>query len=66
MSDHSEIYKDNDLKIAGKEFAKLVAARRKAFAGQTGTTDSMEKALNAAVLSAWAFAAGMFQKISKG
>lgn len=62
LSNHPEVYKDKALKVAGKEFSKLVAAQRKAFEGQKGAADSMEKALNAAVLSAWAFATGMFQK----
>lgn len=62
LSEHPDAYKDKDLKTAGKEFAKLVAAQRKAFAGQKGSADQVEKALNAAVLSAWAFVAGMFQK----
>lgn len=62
LSDHPDIYKDKELKTAGKEFAKLVEAQRKAFSGQKGAADSTEKALNAAVLSAWAFAAGLFQK----
>lgn len=62
LSQHPDIYKDKDLKAAGKEYARLVAAQRKAFAGQTGSADLMEKALNAAVLSAWAYAAGLYQK----
>jgi hypothetical protein len=62
LSEHPDIYKDKELKTAGKEFARLVAAQRKAFTGQTGSADSMEKALNAAVLSAWAYSAGMYQK----
>jgi hypothetical protein len=62
LAEHPDVWKDKDLETAGKEFAKLATAQRKAFADQTGASDSMEKALNAAVLSAWAYAAGMYQK----
>lgn len=62
LAEHPDVWKDKALETAGKEFAKLVTAQRKAFSGQTGAADSMEKALNAAVLSAWAYAAGMYQK----
>lgn len=62
LIEHPELWKDAQLRAAGKEFAKLIAAQRKAFAGKKGQADSSEKALNAAVLSAWAYAAGMYQK----
>lgn len=62
LIEHPELWKDAQLRAAGKEFAKLIAAQRKAFAGTKGQADSSEKALNAAVLSAWAYAAGMYQK----
>jgi hypothetical protein len=62
LVEHPGLWKDSQLRTAGKEFAKLIAAQRKAFAGKSGSSDSAEKALNAAVLSAWAYAAGMYQK----
>ena len=62
LIEHPDLWKDAALKTAGREFAKLIAAQRKAFVGKTGSGDSMEKALNPAVLSAWAYAAGMYQK----
>jgi hypothetical protein len=65
LADRPDIWKDQALRTAGKEFARLVEAQRKAFEGQKGVADSSEKALNAAVLSAWAFAAGMYQKNHK-
>jgi hypothetical protein len=65
LSDHPDVYKDKELKTAGKEFSRLVVAQRKAFAGKTGAADSTEKALNAAILSAWAYAAGLYQKNPK-
>ena len=65
LSENPDIYKDEELKKSGKEFAKLVSAQRKTFEGQKGVADSSEKAMNAAVLSAWAFAAGLYQKNPK-
>ena len=62
LIENPDLWKNQALKTAGKEFAKLVAAQRKAFAGKTGAADSTEKALNAAILSAWAYAAGLYQK----
>lgn len=53
------IWADEKLKEAGKHFAKLVAAQRKAFADTKGNADYKEKAQNIAVLSAWAYTAGL-------
>lgn len=61
------IWEDLGLTIAGNEFARLIAAQRAAFAkpsvGQSKTkstqADFANKALNFAVLSAWAFVAGL-------
>jgi hypothetical protein len=64
LSNHSNVWKDKKLLDAGKQFVRLVNAQRSAFAGQSGVADFSEKALNGAVLSAWAFAAGMFQSHS--
>ncbi|GAB9246866.1 hypothetical protein [Bradyrhizobium diazoefficiens] len=61
LDDHPDIWKDKKLKAAGEQFARLVAAQRNAFAKKKGVADFSEKALNGAVLSAWAFAAGVFQ-----
>jgi hypothetical protein len=57
---HPEIWKDAALAAAGKEFARLMKAQRSAFAGKSPAPpiDYPEKALNAAVLSAWAYVAG--------
>lgn len=52
------IWDSAELKEAGKQFAKLVEAQRQAFSGKKGNVDSKEKALNIAVLSAWAYTAG--------
>ncbi len=62
-SAHPEIWKDAGLSKAGKEFARLVAAQRAAFAGKSPKppVDYPEKALNAAVMSAWAYVAGALQ-----
>lgn len=56
------IWKDEKLKAAGKEFAALVAAQRKHFAGKSGAGDSESKALNSAVMSAWSFVAGVLHE----
>lgn len=59
-----ELWKDKGLLEAGKAYAALIDAQRKAFEPAVGAKkkrniDFAEKALNYAVLSAWAFAAGV-------
>jgi hypothetical protein len=44
---------------AGKEFSRLVEAQRNAFSGKRANVDFAEKALNVAVMSAWAYVAGL-------
>jgi len=56
------IWKDAALKTAGKQFVRLIAAQRAAFLTQKKRADFSEKAMNAAVMSAWAYVAGMLQK----
>jgi hypothetical protein len=57
---NKKTWKDPKLEAAGREFAALVAAQRKAFQGKKkGTLDFQKKALNYAVLSAWAYLAGV-------
>lgn len=61
------LWQDKNLQLAGKEFALLVAAQRKHFLTPEGklkpkSADSAEKAMNYAVLSAWAFVAGALVK----
>ena len=54
------IWTDTKLEDAGREFARLVEAQRQAFSGKPGrNVDFEEKALNYAVLSSWAFVAGL-------
>lgn len=57
------MWKDPKLKEAGQEFAALVDAQREAFGdpdtGKLTNTDFAEKAMNYAVLSAWAYTAGV-------
>ncbi|QDL37700.1 hypothetical protein [Rhodoferax sediminis] len=60
------LWSDKGLLDAGKAFAALIEAQRKAFTptnankkAKAGQTDFAEKALNFAVLSAWAFIAGV-------
>lgn len=62
LEEHPGIWKDQKLKEAGVQFVRLIAAQRKAFAGQKGKADFSEKAMNGAVMSAWAYVAGMLQK----
>ena len=59
-SSRAGIWSDKSLKKAGEEFAKLVNAQRDAFSSKSIKTpiDYPEKALNAAVMAAWAYIAG--------
>ncbi len=63
------LWSDEQLHEAANEFAELVAAQRKAFAGEKGKPkpkpDFPEKAMNAAILSAWAYIAGMLHDNEK-
>lgn len=60
LRSNKKIWKDAKLETAGKEFAELVRTQRKAFVGKRkGTVDFQEKALNFAVLSAWAYTSGL-------
>ena len=62
IDQNSELWKDPNLLKAGNEYALLVAAQRKAFAGKNGVkADYPVKALNLAVAAAWAFVAGTLQ-----
>ena len=60
---HPDLWNDPGLKRAGNEFALLTEAQREAFTSETGRSspniDFAEKASNFAVLSAWAFVAGL-------
>jgi hypothetical protein len=53
------IWDDDKLKVAAQQFSTLVKAQRKAFQGKKGSADSQEKALNMAILTAWAYTAGL-------
>jgi hypothetical protein len=55
-----KLWEDTALKEAGTAFAKLVSAQRKSFEEKKPkpSPDMPEKALNTAVLAAWAFVAG--------
>ncbi len=61
-----DLWENAGLIGAGKEFARLIASQRAAFVGQNPKppVDRPEKALNAAILSAWAFVAGALSKNS--
>lgn len=64
------LWNDSKLKAAGVEFSALVSAQRNAFKPSSGkkakatSIDFAEKALNSAVLSAWAFTAGVLSSNS--
>lgn len=64
-SEASELWSDPGLRMAGVEFARLIAAQRAAFAGAKTKpkvpVDYPEKALNFAVLAAWAYVAGVLK-----
>ncbi len=53
------IWKDSKLEKAGQEFSALITSQRDAFKGTKGNADFQEKAMNYAVLSAWAYVAGL-------
>jgi len=55
------LWNDEKLKKAGKEYAKLIEAQRDSF-DEGINPDSADKANNYAVLSAWAFTAGLLSK----
>lgn len=62
ISARADLWADDKLKEAAKEFALLIEAQREAFEGKKGKPDYPEKAFNMAILSAWAFVAGLLQK----
>jgi hypothetical protein len=55
------LWDNADLHRAGREFSRLIQAQRRAFEGRNPKppVDRPEKATNAAVLSAWAYVAGL-------
>ena len=63
-----KLWQDAGLIAAGKAFAALISAQRKAFSSSTPAkkvnSDFSEKALNYAVLSAWALTAGVLNSNS--
>jgi hypothetical protein len=59
------IWKDAKLEKAGTEFAALMKAQREAFKGTKGNVDFQEKSMNYAVLSAWAYVAGLLSNNEK-
>lgn len=62
--DHPEMWGDPELKKAGEEFAALSADQREYFLNRDkgdSNVDYAEKATNYAVLSAWAYMAGMLR-----
>ncbi len=68
-ADHPDLWVDTKLKAAGMAYAGLIEAQRTAFLSTTGKSkraniDFGEKALNFAVLSAWAFTAGVLHSNS--
>jgi hypothetical protein len=51
------------LREAGRQFARLVEAQRQAFKDKNGSNiDQAEKALNFAVMSGWAYIAGLLHE----
>ena len=65
-SEHPDLWNDAGLMTAGREFAALIKAQRDAFSSPKGKgkhpSDYPEKALNLAIIGAWAFVAGVLQK----
>jgi len=66
---YPNLWKDEGLLTAGKEFVALVAAQRIAFAsakkqGKRSKPDYPEKALNLAVIAGWSYVAGILHQNS--
>ena len=66
-NDHPELWSDKALRAAGKAFCELIAAQRAAFTGskkhgKRPKPDYPEKALNLAIVAAWAYVAGILQQ----
>ena len=61
--EHPDLWDDAELKRAGHEYARLIAAQRKAFEGKKpkSPADYGDKASNMALLTAWAFVAGVLR-----
>jgi hypothetical protein len=64
LKDYPELWTDAGLTKAAKEFARLVEAQRAAFKEKKPRppADHPDKAMNLAVIAAWAFVAGMYFK----
>jgi hypothetical protein len=64
VKNNKKLFQDAELQKAAKEFVRLVMAQRKAFENRNQRTppDFPEKAMNLAVLSAWAYIAGMLRQ----
>ena len=60
-ADRPKLWTDAELLRAGKEYSALIEAQRQAFGGKKPKPDYPEKALNVAVLSAWAYVAGVLR-----
>lgn len=56
---HKDFNKETKLKDAAKEFVRLADAQRKAFNNTKAKANQSEKVFTLAVLSAWAYAAGV-------
>lgn len=54
-----KLFEDKGLRKAGEEFLRLRDAQRKAFKGSGAKPDFPDKAMNPALLAAWAFVAGV-------
>lgn len=59
LAKHANWADDQGLEVAAKEFVRLDEAQRAYFSGKKKTADAANKAMNRAVLSAWALIAGV-------
>jgi hypothetical protein len=55
------IWQDPQLREAGKKYSALVEAQRNAFKGRSASADFENKALNSAIMTAWAYVAGVLR-----
>lgn len=60
---NADMWDDEELKEAGKQFAKLIKKQREFYnkGGKTQNSDFADKAVSYAVLSAWAYISGVLQ-----
>jgi len=60
-TEETDIWSNKELLEAGKQYSKLNDAQYKAITSKKGAAEYSEKALNYAIISSWAYVAGLLQ-----